>query len=284
MIQNRQQEQPSSEVQASNQQWWTANTMSYDWKEKIGAERYSPDWFDEADRRFIFAHRLFAHNERPFGRIIPFEAIRGRRVLEIGCGMGLHTEHLVRAGADVTTIDISQTSVHATARRLEIKGLKADVRRMDAQILEFPDAAFDFIWSWGVIHHSAMTGRIVREIHRVLKPGGESRVMVYNLEGMPAYITMARRYLVGFWRGRSLDECLWRDTDGFTARYYSKDQLQDLFNIFFDKVSVESFAQDADAVPLPRQLRPIVLRAMGAERASRIGNKRGGFLFVTASK
>jgi hypothetical protein len=108
--------------------------------------------------------------------------------------------------------------------------------------------------------------------------------MVYNLEGMPAYIIMVRRYLLDFWRGRSLDECLWADTDGFTARYYSKDQLQDLFNIFFAKVGVQSFGQDADAVPLPRQLRPIVLRLMGAERASRIGNKRGGFLFVTASK
>jgi 2-polyprenyl-3-methyl-5-hydroxy-6-metoxy-1,4-benzoquinol methylase len=284
MMQKRQQEQPSSEVQASNQQWWTVNTMSYDWNEKISAERFSADWFDEVDRRFIFAHRLFAHDERPFGRIIPFDAIRGRRVLEIGCGMGLHTEKLVRAGADVTTIDISQTSVDATARRMEIKGLKADVRRMDAEILEFPDESFDFVWSWGVIHHSAMTGRIVRQIHRVLKAGGESRVMVYNLEGMPAYITMARRYMMGFWRGKSLDECLWRDTDGFTARYYSKDQLGDLFNIFFGKVSVESFGQDADAAPLPRQLRPIVLNLMGAARASRIGNKRGGFLFVTASK
>ena len=77
---------------------------------------------------------------------------------------------------------------------------------------------------------------------------------------------------------------LGRGTDGFTARYYSKDQLGDLFNIFFDKVSVESFGQDADAAPLPRRLRPIVLNLMGAARASRIGNKRGGFLFVTASK
>ena len=187
MMQKRQQEQPSSEVQASNQQWWTVNTMSYDWKEKISAERFSADWFNEVDRRFIFAHRLFAHDERPFGRIIPFDAIRGRRVLEIGCGMGLHTEKLVRAGADVTTIDISQTSIDATARPDgDRRGLKADVRRMDAEMLEFPDASFDFVWSWGVIHHSSMTGRIVRADHCVLKVGGESRVMVYNLEGMPS--------------------------------------------------------------------------------------------------
>ncbi len=284
MKHKRQAGQSLGDVQAANQQWWTDQTMSYDWKSKIGAERFSTDWFEESDRRFIFASRLFAHDERPFGRIIPFDAIRGLRVLEIGCGMGLHSEHLVRAGADLTAIDISQTSVEATTRRMELKGLKADVRRMDAQTIEVADATFDFVWSWGVIHHSAMTGRIVREIHRILKPGGETRVMVYNLEGMPAYITMVRRYMLGFWRGRSLDECLWRDTDGFTARYYSKDQLQDLFNIFFEKVGVETFGQDADAVPLPRYLRPAVLGLIGIDRAKRIGNKHGGFLFVTATK
>ncbi len=283
-MQKRQTAQALDEVQASNQQWWSDHTMSYDWKERIGSERFSTAWFEEIDRRLIFAHRLFAHDARPFGRIIPFDAIQGRRVLEIGCGMGLHTEHLVRAGADVTTIDISQTSVDATSRRMALKGLRADVRRMDAQAIEFADATFDFIWSWGVIHHSAMTGRIIREIHRVLASGGEARAMVYNLEGMPAYITLLRRYLLGFWRGASLDECLWRDTDCFTARYYTKDHLRDLFNIFFSEVSVESFGQDADAAPLPRHLRPIALRLIGAERAERIGNKRGGFLFVTASK
>lgn len=283
----KQKHQPGQSLddrQASNQQWWTDQTMSYDWKSKIGAERFSAGWFDESDHRFIFGSRLFAHDERPFGRIIPFEAIRGRRVLEIGCGMGLHSEHLVRAGAELTTIDISPTSVEATTRRMQLKGLTADVRQMDAQTLEFPDGTFDFVWSWGVIHHSAMTGRIVREIHRVLKPGGETRVMVYNIDGMSAYVTMFRRYMLGFWRGKSLDECLWRDSDGFTARYYSKDQLQDLFNIFFGKVGVESFGQDADAVPLPRYLRPVVLRLIGIETAKRIGNKRGSFLFVKATK
>lgn len=276
--------QSLNEVQAANRQWWTDNTMSYDWKSKIDAERFSLPWFDELDRRFIFGHRLFAHDARLFGRIIPFDRIRGRRVLEIGCGMGLHTEHLARAGAQVTSIDISETSVEATRQRFQLKGLSADIRRMDAQTLEFPDMSFDFVWSWGVIHHSAMTGRIVREIHRVLKDGGETRVMVYNLEGMPAYITIARSYLLNFWRGRRLDECLWRSTDGFTARYYSKDQLRDLFMIFFNSVDVQSFGQDADAVPLPRSLRPFVLRLIGRDRAERLGNARGGFLFATAIK
>jgi 2-polyprenyl-3-methyl-5-hydroxy-6-metoxy-1,4-benzoquinol methylase len=276
--------QALSDVQAGNQRWWTDQTMSYDWRDEIKHERFTAPWYEETDGRFLFAHRLFAHSGRPFGNIIPFERLQGARVLEIGCGMGLHTEHLARGGAHLDAIDISPTSVEATRKRLELKGLVAEVRQMDAQELQFPDDMFDLVWSWGVIHHSSMTGRIVREIHRVLKPGGEARVMVYNLEGMPAYITIARRYMLGFWRGRTLDECLWRDTDGYMARYYSKDHLQDLFNTFFSKVSVQSFGQDADAVPLPRYLRTWLLKKMGSERAARIGNRRGGFLFATAAK
>ena len=81
--------------------------MSYDWKDKIAGEAFSREWFDEIDARFIDAARHFAHTDRPFGRIIPFEAIAGKRVLEVGCGMGLHTELMARAGANVTAIDIS---------------------------------------------------------------------------------------------------------------------------------------------------------------------------------
>ena len=271
-------------VQTGNKQWWTAQTMSYDWKETIAAEKYSSAWFDEIDRRFIFGARLFGHNVTPFDAVIPFAQLAGKRVLEIGCGMGLHTELLVRAGAQVTTIDISPTSVDVTRRRLALKGLEAQVIEADAVAAGLPSEAFDFVWSWGVIHHSSKTGRIVREIDRMLKPGGEVRVMVYNLEGMPAYLTITRRYLTGFWRGRSLDETLWKDSDGFMARYYSADMLRDVFSTFFEDVKTHSYGQDADAVPLPRQLRRPVLRLMSLERQKRLANKRGGLLFVTGRK
>ncbi|HET8648294.1 MAG TPA: class I SAM-dependent methyltransferase, partial [Vicinamibacteria bacterium] len=272
------------EVQDANQLWWTHHTMSYDWKSRIAAARFSPEWFDEADRRFLHDHRLFAHDQRPFGRIIPFERLAGTRVLEIGCGMGLHTEHIARAGADITAIDISPTSVAATARWLAMKGVAGEVRQMDAQAMEFPDESFDFVWSWGVIHHSAMTGRIVREIHRVLRAGGEVRVMVYNLAGMSAYVTLARRYILGFWRGRSLDECLWRDSDGFTARYYTEDHLRDLFHTFFAATEVETFGQDADGLPLPGVLRRPLLRFIDPEKLACRANRRGAFLFLKAVK
>jgi len=271
-------------VQRGNKSWWTAHTMSYDWTDKSALVPLTLPWFDDIDRRFMHAARLFSADENPFAEAMSLTRLAGKRVLEIGCGMGLHSEMLVRAGANLTAIDLSPTSIEATKTRLDLKKLGADVREMDAEALDLPSAEFDMVWSWGVIHHSSHTGRIVREIARVLRPGGEARLMVYNLEGMPAYITFVTRYLLGFWYGRSLDEALWRSTDGFSARFYTKDEFADLLAIFFDTVETAIFGQDADVVPLPGLLRRHALKLIPLSRQRRLASQRGAFLFATATK
>lgn len=272
------------EIQKGNQQWWTDESMSYDWNNRITLEKYSLEWFDEIDRRFVYGARLFGHGEQPFDKVLPMSRLSGKRVLEIGCGMGLHSELIVRAGAELVAIDISKTSVDATQARMQLKGLVADVRQMDAVEVNFPDESFDFVWSWGVIHHSAFTGRIVREIERVLRPGGETRVMVYHLGGTPAYLVIALQYLGGFWRGKRLDDLLWRKTDGFMARYYTPDSLADLFYAFFEQVEINVYGQDADGLPLPRQLRKPLMRMIPQTTLARWANKRGGLIQAIATK
>ena len=74
-----------SEAQQGNKKWWTDHTMSYDWKKRIQEHEFSPEWFNEVDRRFIVSARHFAHAISPFDKIIPFADIRGKRVLEVGC-------------------------------------------------------------------------------------------------------------------------------------------------------------------------------------------------------
>ena len=271
------------EAQAGNRSWWTRHTMSYDWKDKVEREPFSRAWFDEIDARFIEAARHFAHDQRPFDKIIPFEALAGRRVLEIGCGMGLHTELMARAGAQVTALDISPTSVAATRARLALRGLAADVREADAELLNV-EAAYDFIWSWGVIHHSARTGRVLRNLYRALKPGGQLRFMVYSLDGVQAYAVIMRRYLFGFWRGRSLDELLWEGTDGYLARYFTRDGLANLCRTFFDDVELQVFGQESDALPLPAALRKLVRPLVSDRYIEQAVRRRGAFLFATATK
>jgi 2-polyprenyl-3-methyl-5-hydroxy-6-metoxy-1,4-benzoquinol methylase len=275
----------SDEVQRGSREWWTANPMAYDWHREVAAPRFSAEWFEAVDRAFIHGVRLFATGRTPFDRVIPFERLRGRRVLEIGCGMGLHTQLMAATGAQVTAIDLSDTSIEATRKRLALKGLTAHVERVDAEVMPFDSGSFDFVWSWGVIHHSARTARIARNIARVLRADGEARVMVYNREGTPARVSLINDHILqgGFLR-RSYEETLFKTTDGFSARYYVREQFEDLFRAFFDDVNAEIFGQDADAVPLPRGLRRIALRVLPESYLRAAQARRGGFIFLKASR
>jgi SAM-dependent methyltransferase len=276
---------PLEDVQAGNQGWWAQHPMAYDWHGEVALEPLTPSWFDAIDERFLHAARLFSTSDRPFDRLIPYERLRGRSVLEIGCGMGLHSELLARAGADLTCVDITDTAIDATKRRLGMKALEARVMRADAEELPFQPASFDFVWSWGVIHHSARTARIVREIGRVTKDTGECRAMVYNRDGTAAYVTLLIEHLLKRrFVSQSFDDTLWQATDGFSARYYTKDLLEDMFRGFFSDVDSQVCGQDADAVPLTRGLRKAAMRFVPEEYLRRAQAKRGGFLFVMGRK
>jgi 2-polyprenyl-3-methyl-5-hydroxy-6-metoxy-1,4-benzoquinol methylase len=273
------------EVQRGNRAWWTRNPMSYDWHSEISAPRYSREWFDRIDFSLLDASRPYATEHAPFDRILPLDKLRGRRVLEIGCGMGLHTETMVRAGARVIALDLTSTAIEGTARRLALKGIEATLVQGDAERLPFKDRVFDFVWSWGVIHHSSRTARIVRQIARVLAPEGECRIMVYNREGMSARVAFWRDHVLKgrFMRG-SFDETLWRSTDGFTARHYVQEQFEDLFRGSFDDVESRICGQEADALPVPRRLRRLVRSFVSENYIRRAQATRGSFIFLTARR
>lgn len=273
------------QVQSGNRTWWSSNPMTYDWHGEIKHAEFSPAWFDAIDGQFIYASRLYATARRPFDRIIPLDGLHGKRVLEIGCGMGLHTETMARAGAIVTAVNLAPRSIEATNKRLTLKGLDGVARLADAEHLPFDGGAFDFVWSWGVIHHSARTARIVREITRVLTDAGACRVMVYNREGAAARIALLKDHIVcgGFLR-QSYEETLFRSTDGFSARFYVRDQFEDLFRAFFRTVDCEVLGQDADVLPLPRWPRRMLARFLTRNYMERAQARRGSFLFLRAEQ
>lgn len=259
--------------------------MAYDWSKPLRSESLSREWFDEIDSRFIHGNRLFATGEVPFDRVIPYQKVAGAQVLEIGCGLGLHSELMAAKGARLTAMDITPTAVRATRVRFRLKGIDAEVLLGDAEDLPFPDGAFDFIWSWGVIHHSARTAKIVREIARVLKTDGECRLMVYNRNGMAARVAFIRDHVLrgGFLR-QSFDETLWKTSDGFSARFYVREQFEDLLRGSFAEVSSTICGQDADVVPLPSKPRKLVLRVLPAHYQETAQTRRGSFIFAIASR
>ncbi len=119
--------------------------------------------------------------------IIPFADFRsaaGKRVLEIGVGLGADHQRFAEAGAVLSGVDLTPRAIELTQRRFAALGLASDLRVGDAENLDYPDATFDIVYSWGVIHHSPDTPRAVDEIFRVLKPGGVAKVMIYHARSL----------------------------------------------------------------------------------------------------
>jgi SAM-dependent methyltransferase len=105
---------------------------------------------------------------------------RGKRVLEIGSGVGTDARTIIGKGALYTGINVDRGSTEVTSQALRVFSLSGSALQRDATRLDFPDGTFDVVYSFGVLHHIPAAGKAVAEIHRVLRPGGELLVMLYN--------------------------------------------------------------------------------------------------------
>ena len=227
--------------------------MRYDWKQANPETPGERAWYEEIDRRF-FGASVLPPSSRPFGAILAPEMLAGKTVLEIGVGMGSHAQLIAGAAARFVGIDLSSPAVAAPSRRLRIFGAPGAVLQMDAERLAFPDATFDLVWSWGVIHHSANTRGALEEIRRVLKPAGRALLMVYHRAFVPWYLYagLIRGVLLGgLLRHGSIHEVVQSYTDGAVARYYSREEWREEIRGLFDAESIEIYGNRQEALPLP---------------------------------
>jgi SAM-dependent methyltransferase len=134
-------------------------------------------YFDQVEARKYFVEPhipLFAE----------FERWRGKRVLEIGCGLGTDTINFARAGASVTAVDLSEQSLALARKRAEVFGLAdriAFIRANAEDLAEYvPLEPYDLIYSFGVIHHTPHPEAAVAQIRRYMNRESLFKIMVYN--------------------------------------------------------------------------------------------------------
>ena len=107
--------------------------------------------------------------------------VRGQTVLEVGCGIGTDLVRFAKGGARVTGVDLSATAIDLARENFALHGLTAvELQVANAEALPYPDASFDHVYGHGVIQYTADPAQLIRECHRVVKPGGTGIFTVYN--------------------------------------------------------------------------------------------------------
>ena len=113
-------------------------------------------------------------------RLVQFSAHKGMNVLEVGCGAGIDLVRFADGGAKVAGIDLSMTAIDLACKNFEQSGQNANLSVMNGECMQFADNTFDVVYAHGVLQYTADSAKMIEEIHRVLRPGGEAVLMVYN--------------------------------------------------------------------------------------------------------
>ncbi|XGB39075.1 MAG: class I SAM-dependent methyltransferase [Cyanobacteria bacterium LVE1205-1] len=161
-----------------------------------------------------------------------FNSIKGKRVLEIGVGLGADHQCFAEAGAELYGIDLTERAILHTQRRLGLFGLSSHLTVGDAEHLDFADNSFDMVYSWGVLHHSPDTTKAVDEVYRVLRPGGKARIMIYHKWSMVGLMLWLRYALMIGQPWRSLNTIYANYLESPGTKAYSYAEGQQLFSKF----------------------------------------------------
>jgi len=124
-------------------------------------------------------------------RVVDFNGYAGKRLLEVGCGIGTDLSRFAKGGAVCTGVDLSQTAIDLARQNLEQQGLSATLKIGNGEALAFGEGSFDVVYAHGVLQYTANAAQMVRECHRVLVPGGTAIFMVYNKYGWLNFMSKA---------------------------------------------------------------------------------------------
>lgn len=174
-----------------------------------------------------------------------FDEAKGKKVLEIGVGLGADHQKFSEAGAELYGIDLTERAVVHTRNRLACFGLESRLEVGDAENLNFDDESFDLIYSWGVLHHSPNTSQAISEVWRVLRPGGTCRIMIYDKWSVLGFLLWLRYALLTLKPLTSLKDIYARYLESPGTKAYSKTEVQVLFQAF-SEVRVQTVLTHAD--------------------------------------
>lgn len=174
-----------------------------------------------------------------------FEKWAGKKVLEIGCGIGTDTMNFARHGASVTSVDLSEVSIELARKRAEVFGLQDQIKFYHGNAEELsafvPVQEYDLVYSFGVIHHTPHPERVIEEIRKYVRPGSTVKIMVYHRYSWKVLWIILTEGKGRFWR---IDDLVARNSEAQTGcpvtySYTRRDVPQFLRGFQVERIEVD---------------------------------------------
>jgi 2-polyprenyl-3-methyl-5-hydroxy-6-metoxy-1,4-benzoquinol methylase len=176
------------------QRYWDARPCNLRHSEKAVGSR---EYFDEVEARKYFV-------EPHIPAFADFERWRGKRVLEVGCGIGTDSINFARAGAQLTAVDLSSESLRIAAERADVMGVadrvefvQANAEALTARLTGGP---YDLVYSFGVVHHTPRPNLALAAMRALTVPGGTLKLMVYHRRSWKVVSIVAAKGHGRFWK------------------------------------------------------------------------------------
>ena len=262
------------------------------WEREACGTRYGND----TDRRQFFDGISEArYRLEPF---IPgfadFPSASDKTILEIGVGAGADFQNWCDHARHSTGVDLTEKGIALTRERLELNAIPPErytLRTADAESLPFEDSSFDLVYSWGVLHHTPDTAGALREVFRVLKPGGLVRAMIYHVPSWGGLMLYLRYGLARGKFGMTMKEAIFADLESPGTKAYTLEEARSLLvDVGFKEISASSKLSPGDLLtvkPSEKYDSPIyrlIWRFYPRWLVRLLGDKHGLALLLKAKK
>ncbi len=232
--------------------------------------KFTAEYFEQIEQ-WRYADQPFIHSFAQFTRY------HGKRVLEVGFGAGTDFIQWLRAGAVASGVDLTDEALTHVTHRIQLYNLPPPERLKvaDAENLPFASNTFDLGYSWGVLHHTPDTERALAELVRVVRPGGEIKVMLYNRHSLCAYRCWLRNALLKGRPWKSLRWVLWHHIESLGTKAYTRTEIRRMLApLGLTDLRCETYLTSADRLrhrTLPLRLCDGLLGVAVALTGSRLG-------------
>lgn len=262
------------------------------WDRDVCGTRYGRDVQGHTDLEKISHERYRLEPYIP--EFADFASARGKKILEIGVGAGVDFANWIEHGAQATGIDLTQAAVDATRQRLETLGYieeRYELKTGDAEQLAFGDETFDWVYSYGVLHHSPDTLKAFQEVHRVLRKNGTFKGMVYHVPSVTGWILWLRyAFCTGKWF-KSPRQVIYENVESPGTKAYTVEEMKEMLEkAGFTDIRIETRLVFGDLLlnkPSAKYQSPIyrlIWKCYPRWVIRLFGDRYGFFMFLQARK